>query len=66
MVVAQSRFTNLREWRENFWKRIAFITRYGRATFSEALDMSIREGEEFSNAIAGLIEGENKLPNSED
>ena len=55
---------SLERWRKKgaraeIWKRIAFITRYGHISLTEALTMPVADLRDYSEALAELIKAEN-------
>jgi len=55
----------MEDYRRSFWKRIAVLCRYGRATLHEAMAMPVSDSHEFIEAISDLVENENRLPGQE-
>jgi hypothetical protein len=56
---------SLERWRRSnakpkIWSRIAFVTRYGHITLTEALTMPVSDLNDYSEALADLIEEENR------
>lgn len=55
---------SLERWKKKdakgeIWKRIAFVTRYGHITLTEALTMPVADLRAYGDALADLIQAEN-------
>ena len=49
-----------RDTRGEIWKRIAFVTRYGHITLTEALTMPVADMRDYAQALSELVKGENE------
>jgi len=51
----------MEQYRKDFWKRLAFVCRYGRISLGEAMEMPQSDMVEFLPAINELIGEENRI-----
>jgi len=66
MLMLAGKFQGTKNYRADFWKRMAFACRYGHTDLTVAMHIPSKDLNEFMEAIGQLITEENKSPKDKD
>jgi len=53
-------------YKKDFWKRLAFVTRYGHQPLNDVMNMPTSDLQDYTEALGELIGEENRVPGHND
>lgn len=66
LIVLAHKTRGVGDYRKDFWKRIAFATRYGHQELGTVMAMPVSDLNSYTTALGELISEENTVPGRND